>query len=686
MRFHAGPPVLQVVPPVRQVVPPARPTASPAAALVTLLVVSLALAAATAAASGPAGVGDHDGAVDLPACDSSELLAASPAAGVLDEALRALALTHDDLSFRTDYADQPDSFRIAAVDRLLTHPLETETYVARFADEICAVASLEELLGVCARELDLVIDAPARTEATESMEPRSAGATALDVLLPAMRLATDEIAAAFDGLTEEQRRFIALHAPSILDEEEFDPDRPIDERDREAEEEEALADELLHIAGLVDYDRLATAGAIIARAVDSSIPLVMDDPMSLPRTHTDHELKRTASSRLASGDVLSIMETEAGTVIIGGPGRTTYRGGVALIIDVGGDDVYEGDVAAALRDLPISIVIDLAGNDIYRGDPHSLGAGFMGIGVLVDLEGDDVYTSGDFSLGAGLFGVGILADAAGNDSYSGDTCTEGAGAFGIGIHRDEDGNDVYKAALFSQAFGFVGGAGLLHDVTGNDLYFAGGKYTDEIRYFDHYISLSQGFGFGWRPDASGGIGILVDEAGNDVYVSDIFGQGSSYWFAVGGLVDYSGNDQYVAYQYAQGAGTHITVAALVDCDGDDNYVSKGVSQGCGHDLAIGILHDLAGDDSYTCHDLSQAAGNANGIGLLMDDAGNDSYSVRNPDNTHGYGNLRRDYGSVGILLDCGGTDSYSGRGSDNTWWMGSMHGVGVDVEKGGGAE
>ncbi len=471
MRFHAGPPVLQVVPPVRQVVPPARqvvpparPTASPAAALVTLLVVSLALAAATAAASGPAGVGDHDGAVDLPACDSSELLAASPAAGVLDEALRALALTHDDLSFRTDYADQPDSFRIAAVDRLLTRPLETETYVARFADEICAVASLEELLGVCARELDLVIDAPARTEATESMEPKSVGPTALDVLLPAMRLAADGIAAAFDGLTEEQRRFIALHAPSILDEEEFDPDRPIDERDREAEEEEALADELLRIAGLVDYDRLATAGAIIARAVDSSIPLVMDDPMSLPRTHTDHELERTASSWLASGDVLSIMETEAGTVIIGGPGRTTYRGGVALIIDLGGDDVYEGDVAAALRDLPVSIVIDLSGNDIYRGDPHSLGAGFMGVGVLADLEGDDVYTAGDFSLGAGLFGVGILADAAGNDSYSGDTCTEGAGAFGIGIHRDEGGNDIYNAALFSQAFGFVGGAGLLHDV------------------------------------------------------------------------------------------------------------------------------------------------------------------------------------------------------------------------------
>ena len=654
--------------------------ATAAAALVALAVIA-------GPATGQMVPGEHDGG-KLTTFYASEALAVSPATGALDEALRALALTRDDLSFRTDYADQPDSFRTALVDRLLENPLETEDYVARLADETCNAQTLEELVRACARDLDLTVPPAKRTEAPESMEPKSEGPTALDVLLPAMARAAEEVEAAFEGLTEEQRRFIALHATSILDEEEFDPDKPIDERDREAEEEEALADELLSIAGLVDYDRLATAGAMLARAVDHALPLAEDDPMGLPRARSEHAVARTSSSSLASGDVLSVMETDIGTVIIGGPGRTTYRGGVAIIIDTGGDDVYEGDVAAALRDLPVAVVIDLSGNDIYRGSTHSLGAGFMGAGVLADLAGDDLYTAGDFSLGSGLFGVGILSDEAGNDSYSGDTCTEASGAFGIGVLRDAGGNDSYSAALFSQAFGFVVGAGLLHDASGNDVYFAGGKYTDEIRYFDHYISLSQGFGFGWRPDASGGIGILVDEAGNDVYVSDIFGQGSSYWFAVGGLVDFSGNDQYVSYQYAQGAGTHITVAALIDCEGDDNYVSKGVSQGCGHDLAIGLLHDLAGDDSYTCHGLSQAAGNANGIGILMDDSGNDAYSVRDSNNTHGYGNLRRDYGSVGVFLDCGGDDSYSGRGSNDAWWSGSVHGVGVDAvtEEGGGAE
>jgi hypothetical protein len=518
------------------------------------------------------------------------------------------------------------------------------------------------------------------------MEPKSLGPQPLDVLLPAMISANSHLNRAFAGISEEERRFIALHAAVLLDEEEFDPDKPIDVRDREAEEEETLGDELLRIAGLVDYEEIALAGAVIARAVDRAIPMAEADPASLPRRHVTTPGESVFESDLVGGDVLNVLETEAGVVILGGPGRTIYRSGAALVIDVGGDDIYQGDVAGALRDLPVSIVLDLAGDDQYVCGPHALGAGFMGVGVLADLEGDDSYSAGDFSLGSGLFGVGVLLDGNGNDSYSGDTCTQGSGAFGIGLHRDEAGNDVFRAALFSQGFGFVRGYGLLHDAGGNDLYFAGGKYTDEIRYFDHFLSLSQGFGFGWRPDASGGTGMLVDESGNDVYVSDIFGQGSSYWFSVGGLVDYAGNDQYVSYQYAQGAGTHITVAALVDCQGDDNYVSKGVSQGCGHDLAIGLLHDLSGDDNYTCHDLSQAAGNANGIGALLDDEGNDAYSVRNPDNTHGYGNLRRDYGSVGVFIDGAGRDSYAGRGEDGAWWTYSDYGVGVDAGGGKGGD
>ncbi|MBC8450885.1 HEAT repeat domain-containing protein [bacterium] len=598
----------------------------------------------------------------------------------MDDALRAIAMTRSDLGFRTDYADNPDSFRLAIADHLLETPLETNGYVHELADDVAQARDLTLLVALAARELDLGVGI-----GTCGMEPPG-GITAVGELLSGIKKAEAELERAFERLTGDEIKFVMRHAPVLLEEEEFDPDKPIGMREKEEEDKEILGDELLRIAGSIDYSRIATAGAILASATDAALAIIEasrpgDMSSVLPPDMGGSDGRSGfALEWVATGDVLEIIETDAGLIVIGGPGATAYHRTCAIIIDLGGNDTYEQPASGRWELHPFSIVVDVAGDDTYSGGDHALGAGFGGVGVLVDIEGDDSYASGSFSIGSGLFGVGILLDKGGNDHYVGDTCVQGAGAFGIGIQLDESGNDSYHAALFSQAVGFVKGFGVLYDSLGNDIYFAGGKYTDEIRYFDHFLSLSQGFGFGWRPDASGGIGLLVDSAGNDVYVSDIFGQGSSYWFSVGGLVDFEGNDQYISYQYAQGAATHITAAALVDCAGDDNYVSKGVSQGCGHDLAVGILHDLAGDDNYICHDLSQAAGNANGIGILLDDGGNDTYSVRNSDKTHGYGNLRRDYASVGVLIDGGGTDSYGGRGDNDIWWTHSDRGVGIDTE------
>jgi hypothetical protein len=217
------------------------------------------------------------------------------------------------------------------------------------------------------------------------------------------------------------------------------------------------------------------------------------------------------------------------------------------------------------------------------------------------------------------------------------------------------------------------------DNSGNDNYFAGGKYKDILRYTDHYLSLSQGFAYGIRPKMSGGVGLLMDKSGNDVYVSDIFGQGTSYWYGLGVLADGGGNDQYISFQYAQGAATHMTVGILYDVSGDDVYSAKGVSQGCGHDRAAGILVDLDGNDNYNAYDLSQAAGSANGIGILADMRGNDAYIVRSDKKTQVFGQPRRDYGSIGIFLDLGGKDGYAGGiGRDSAWWSDSKWGVGID--------
>src|SRR5205823_3683063 len=58
-------------------------------------------------------------------------------------------------------------------------------------------------------------------------------------------------------------------------------------------------------------------------------------------------------------------DTPLGKIICGGVGRNVYTNEAFLVIDTGGDDVYEDSAGGAngLVGRPISIVIDLAGND-----------------------------------------------------------------------------------------------------------------------------------------------------------------------------------------------------------------------------------------------------------------------------------------------------------------------------------
>ncbi len=202
-----------------------------------------------------------------------------------------------------------------------------------------------------------------------------------------------------------------------------------------------------------------------------------------------------------------------------------------------------------------------------------------------------------------------------------------------------------------------------------------------IRYEDHHLTLGQGFGYGSRPDLSGGIGLLHDLAGNDSYSADIYGQGAAYWWALGALVDRAGNDRYTAWQYAQGAGIHLAAGLLLDLGGQDVYVSRGVSQGCGHDLALGMLLDQAGDDSYLAWDLSQGAGSANGTGLLLDEAGNDLYAMRGMRKHRAFGDPRRRTGSLGLFADLEGQDHYLGHGGDDSLWVESFRGTGLDEDR-----
>jgi len=610
----------------------------------------------------------------------------SPEQFGLEHICEFLNLKPDDISFRSDFTE-PDSFRLKIVAELMSHPLSMIDYVSETKDawvpgqpEIPSAILSQDLIG----EYQTDRSQPYQPNTSEIQRKHnlyfanlslnqllSKAALYLDVIIP------KSAEKALARLSSEQRSFLVNEFPELLiihEEEEF---FSIEENDSLEKTEEAYTEQFVEFGTLIDKDPIVAAGIDCLRQILLDVG-VLRDALRRGELSKQELIKGTSylPNQTTAQHFLGLQKGWA----VGGPGNDYYEGDYYFILDVGGDDVYNLSYDPA--NPHCVIIIDLSGDDHYRSKTNfTLGSGCLSVGLLLDFEGNDRYDAKSFGLGSAFFGFGLLYDARGDDRYDGDTHVQGAGTFGIGLLIDESGRDIYNGALHCQGFGFVEGLGAIYEIDGSDSYYAGGKYKDVLRYEDHYLSLSQGFGYGLRPYASGGIGAIFDMKGNDSYYSDIFAQGTSYWWSLGIIYDSSGNDNYQSFQYAQGTATHMSLGVLIDDCGNDVYFGKGLMQGCGHDYSCGLLLDRSGDDTYTAYDLSQAAGSANGAGVLIDNEGNDRYSVRNSDNTHGYGNPRRSFGSIGLFIDLAGSDQYQGYGCDNHYWKTpSKWGGGIDIE------
>lgn len=555
-------------------------------------------------------------------------------------ALEARALHATDCSLPVDPAPV-DPFRLAVVDSLLRDPVAIPAWTAgqlerfRAAGARGTLTTLREAYGLLTR----VGGAPSPDKSDVALPPAD-GAGFMEIADAASRLMSDERRRLFSHLAPEEVETLWREAHRLLEESREDRDKDILTLEREKWETAAWGDRLLSTMSRLEMSRYSSAALdVLARLEEAAL----EGPDSGEW-----------------GETIRRLVWDGGTALIGTKGEDVFRGTATLVLDPGGDDLYLLDPPESPAAL--TLIVDLGGNDTYQGgDRAPYASGFFGVSLLLDTDGDDRYQTGSFSLGAGWCGVGYLRDRSGFDTYQGDIFTEGAGCCGMGLLWDDAGGDSYSASLESQGFGFVGGVGFLRDEEGRDLYAIRPVYTDVLRYQDHVLSLSQGFSYGWRPDWSGGVGILWDRKGHDVYLSDIFGQGGSYWFGLGLLADDEGHDTYAGFQYVQGSGVHLGVGVLRDGAGNDHYQAKGVSQGCGHDWAPGFLLDEGGEDVYVAADLSQGAGSANGFGLLWDGAGSDAYYARDSVSTQGYGNPRRGYGSIGIVIDAAGSDHFYNR-------------------------
>ena len=147
-----------------------------------------------------------------------------------------------------------------------------------------------------------------------------------------------------------------------------------------------------------------------------------------------------------TGRILTVRDTRAGRIVIGGAGENSYTlgQGVALVLDVGGSDLYRGTVAAARSwEEGNRVVIDVEGNDRYETEPLGLATGRLAAGLLVDAAGDDTYLLAEGSGGTGFAGIGVLYDGDGDDRYYGAKLTQGAAIAGFGLLIDQAGRDEF---------------------------------------------------------------------------------------------------------------------------------------------------------------------------------------------------------------------------------------------------
>ena len=207
-------------------------------------------------------------------------------------------------------------------------------------------------------------------------------------------------------------------------------------------------------------------------------------------------------------------------------------GGLGLLVDRDGSDRYLADrPTPASYGLPdaydgwsqgvgcgfrgyapggLGLLLELGGDDVYQAGTFCQGTGyFFGLGLVVDRGGDDVYRGGRYAQGSGAHqAVGILVDQAGRDRYiAGPAAAQGAGwDAAVGILDDGGGDDVYQAEELAQGAAAMNGVGVLRDRSGSDRYQArvGQGLGGQVGY--------------WGGRGAGNLGILIDEGGqSDTY-------------------------------------------------------------------------------------------------------------------------------------------------------------------------
>lgn len=343
-----------------------------------------------------------------------------------------------------------------------------------------------------------------------------------------------------------------------------------------------------------------------------------------------------ANTDISEGFTHCIIKSEFGDILINGCENDTIADNFALIVELGGDDLYLGNTASSVSiNKPVGIVVDFSGNDKYICKNNYLVSGILGIGVLLDLKGDDHYENHKSGLAFSLYGSSLLYDFSGNDTYiSKSKYSQAASCVGSSVLIDLKGDDNYISESYSQAFASTLGVSVLIDCEGDDFYNAKSHQNFTTSALKSFMQGSSKGRWAEATDGqsiAGGIGLFIDNSGNDKHGAQSFSQGASYYFGLGLFNDISGNDEYNAISHSQGYAAHFALAGFFENKGNDTYNAKTdtnkITQiiGGGRDFSAGWFIDKEGDDYYHFGNRSVGIGDINGLGVFVDLKGKDTY-------------------------------------------------------------
>jgi len=160
----------------------------------------------------------------------------------------------------------------------------------------------------------------------------------------------------------------------------------------------------------------------------------------------------------------------------------------------------------------IGLLIDGGGNDVYEAGLFAQGCAYWyAIGLLSDSGGDDRYSGIWYVQGAGAhFGLGVLLESGGDDIYDAEiNMAQGAGHdFTLGFLIEEAGDDVYNAPNLSLGGGNANGIGMFWDKSGDDVYNSTARIT---------LGRANRAGRGGLRDHINTVGLFLDTGGDDTY-------------------------------------------------------------------------------------------------------------------------------------------------------------------------